>query len=162
MSTLKRILASRANGALAKGPVTVEGKRRSSQNAATHGLLGRQIVLNDESLEGYEAVMNDHLERLQPADGMEFGMVEELVAAHWRYRRALAIEARQLQNEAATQNSPDSLDRLTNAWDNFAAKPALGLMHRYQTRLNLNYQRALQNMLLLRIASVPNEPRSGE
>jgi hypothetical protein len=31
-------------------------------------------------------------------------------------------------------------------------------MHRYQTRLHLNYQRALHNMLLLRAAAVPNEP----
>jgi hypothetical protein len=39
-----------------------------------------------------------------------------------------------------------------------AAKPSLGLMHRYQTRLNLNYQRTLYNILLLRAATVPNEP----
>jgi hypothetical protein len=31
-------------------------------------------------------------------------------------------------------------------------------MHRYQTRLHLNYQRALYNMLLMRTATVPNEP----
>jgi hypothetical protein len=31
-------------------------------------------------------------------------------------------------------------------------------LHRYQTRLHLNYQRALYNMLLLRAATVPNEP----
>jgi hypothetical protein len=31
-------------------------------------------------------------------------------------------------------------------------------MHRYQTRLHLNYQRTLYNMLLLRAATVPNEP----
>ena len=162
MSTIKRVLASRANGALAKGPSSVEGKRSSSRNATTHGLFARQIVLNDESLAGYKAVKDDHLERLRPADGMQFGMVEEMAATHWRYRRALAMEARLLQNEAAAQTSPDALDRMTMGFDNLAAKPALGLMHRYQTRLNLNYQRALQNILLLRIASVPNEPRSGE
>ena len=88
MATIKRVLASRANGALAKGPVSAEGKRSSSRNATTHGLFARQIVLNDESLEGYQAVMDEHLERLQPADGMVFGMVEEMAAAHWRYRRA--------------------------------------------------------------------------
>jgi hypothetical protein len=31
-------------------------------------------------------------------------------------------------------------------------------MHRYQTRLHLNYQRTLYSMLLLRAATVPNEP----
>jgi hypothetical protein len=31
-------------------------------------------------------------------------------------------------------------------------------MHRYQTRLHLIYQRTLHNILLLRAATVPNEP----
>ena len=158
MYSLSRILASRANGARSTGPVTAQGKRRSSKNATSHGLLARQIVMRDESPEGFEAVMNDHLDRLQPADGMEYGLVEEMVAAHWRLRRALAIETRLLENEAANQTSADPLDRVTHAFDDLAAKPALGLLHRYQTRLHLNYQRALYNMLLLRAVTVPNEP----
>ena len=158
MSSLRRILSSRTNGARSVGPVTAEGKRRSSQNATKHGVLAHQIVMQDESPEGFEAVMNNHLDRLQPADGMEFGMVEDMVASHWRLRRALAIETRLLENEAAAQKSPDPLDRLTNAFDNLAAKPSLGLMHRYQTRLHLNYQRTLYSVLLLRAATVPNEP----
>ena len=56
------------------------------------------------------------------------------------------------------QPSADSLDRITTAFVDLAAQPSLGLMHRYQTRLHLNYQRALQNRLLLRAATVPNEP----
>jgi hypothetical protein len=159
MSSLARILASRANGARSAGPITVQGKLRSSKNAISHGLLAHQIVMTDEAPEGFHAVMKDHLDRLQPADGMEFALVEEMVAAHWRLRRALAIETRLLENEAAAQDSPDSLDRVTKAFDELAAKPALGLLHRYQTRLHLNYQRALYNMLLLRaVVTVPNEP----
>ena len=158
MSSIRRILASQANGARSKGPVSTEGKQRSAQNATTHGLLSSHLVMKDESAEGFETVLNDHLTRLQPADGVEFGMVEELAAAHWRGRRALAIETRMLENEAASQPAPDPLDRMTNAFNELAAKPALALMHRYQTRLHLNYQRTLYNLLLLRAAAVPNEP----
>jgi hypothetical protein len=160
VSSLKRILASQANGARSKGPLTAEGKRRSSQNAISHGLLARHIVMREESPEGFEAVMNDHLTRLQPADGVELGMVEEMVASYWRLRRAWAIETRLLENETEAQTSGDSLDRMAKAFSDLAATPSLGLMHRYQTRLHLNYQRALYNMLLLRAATVPNEPRS--
>jgi hypothetical protein len=158
MSSISRILASRANGARSKGPVTAQGKRRSSQNAAKHGLLSRNIVMRDESPEGFTAVFKDHLARLQPADGMEHGMVEEMVADHWRLRRAWAIETRMLENEAAAQSAPDPLDRIVQGFQALAEKPSLGLIHRYQTRLHLNYQRALANILLLRIATVPNEP----
>ena len=159
MSTVQRILASRANGARSKGPVSAEGKRKSSKNAITHGLLARNIVLSDESPEGFEAIMNDHLERLQPADGMELGLIEDMAASRYRFHRALAIETRLIENESATLPDSDSLDRMSNAFDTLAAKPALGLIHRYQTRLYLNYQRALQNMLLLRALARPNEPR---
>ena len=158
MSSLKRILSSRANGARSKGPVTAEGKRIASQNATTHGLLSRHIVLREESQEGFKEVWDDHITRLHPAEGTERGMVEEMVASYWRLRRAWAMETRMLQNETASQAAGDPLDRMTDAFNALAAKPSLGLMHRYQTRLHLNYQRALYNMLLLRTAAVPNEP----
>jgi hypothetical protein len=161
MTSLRRIRSSQANGARSKGPVTVEGKRRSSQNATNHGLLARQIVMRDESTEGFEAVMTDHLNRVQPADGVEFGLVEEMVSSFWRLRRAFAMETRLLENGMDAQTSGDRLDRMTNAFDDLAAKPSLGLMHRYQTRLHLNYQRVLYNMLLLRATTVPNEPSFG-
>ena len=158
MSSLSRILSSRANGARSKGPVTAEGKRRSSQNAVTHGLLAAELVLHDESTEGFEAVLQGHLDRLQPTDGVEFGMVEEMVAAQWRLRRAWAIETRMLDNEAEAQPAGDALDRIAGAFQELAAKPALPLMHRYQTRLHLMAQRTLHSILLLRAATVPNEP----
>jgi hypothetical protein len=42
------IRASRANGAGAGGPVTPKGKRRSSQNAFSHGLLVRSKSMVEE------------------------------------------------------------------------------------------------------------------
>jgi len=158
MSSIRRILASRANGALSKGPKTPEGKKRSSRNAVKHGLLASHIVLDDESAKTFKKEMNFHLDRLQPADGMEQGPIEDMVAARWRHSRALAIESRMLQNACNDQQSPDPLDRLTNAFSDLASRPGFALMHRYQTRLNIEYQRALCNLLLLRTASVPNEP----
>src|ERR1017187_2811475 len=93
-SSLRRILASRANGAGSQGPSTPQGKQRSSQNAIRHGLLARCIVLDKESRPAFEALLTQPLYSLQPADGGEFGMVEEMVASYWRMRRAWAIETR--------------------------------------------------------------------
>ena len=73
MSSLRRILASRENGRRSRGPVTAAGKESSSQNALRHGLLARCVVLESESGEGFAALLQQHLDRLQPADGVELG-----------------------------------------------------------------------------------------
>ena len=86
MSSLRRINASRANGRQPRGPVTPEGKKRSSQNAMQHGLLSDCIVLPGESLEGFQAVLASHFERPMPVDGVERAMFEDSNPA-WTSRR---------------------------------------------------------------------------
>ena len=170
MSSLRKVLASRANGARSNGPSTPLGKQRSAQNAHRHGLLARCVVLETESGEAFENLLAQHLDRFQPADGVEFGMIEEMAAAYWRMRRAWAIETRMFENKIAAQpdsqsgaqSGPDpadgALDRMTTAFSDLATSPSLALMHRYETRLHLMYQRALHNLLLLRTVDIPNEP----
>ena len=157
MSSLRRILASRANGRLSQGPVTPAGKQQSSLNALSHGLLARCLVLEDESPDTFDALLAQHIERFQPADAIELGFVEEMVGAAWRMRRAWAIETHML--DTATPGSPGlpPLDRIAAAFQSLSNAAALPLMHRYETRLHMLYQRALHNLLLLR-AAVPNEP----
>src|SRR5438034_5599645 len=111
-SSIRRIQASRANGARSRGPATPEGKRRSSQNALRHGLLARCIVMEKESKETFESLLAQHLDRLQPSDGVEFGMIEEMVASHWRMRRTWAMETRMLEDAADAQAAGDPLGRL--------------------------------------------------
>ena len=157
MSSLRRILSSKANGVRSRGPVTVEGKQRSSQNALSHGLLARTTLMQGESPEALEALFDQHEERLRPADCVELGMVQEMVSAYWRQRRAWAIETRTFDKAVAAQEGEDQLDRMATAFESIASKPSAVLLYRYETRLHLMYHRALQNLLLLRLA-IPNEP----
>ena len=160
MSSLSRINASRANGRLSKGPVTAVGKLRSSQNAVRHGLLARCLVLEDESPEAFQSLLAAYIDRLQPADALELDVVEEMVAAIWRLRRSWAIETHMMDTVPAESGAdPDtgSIGRITAAFKTLAASPVLPLMHRYETRLHMIYQRALHNLVLLR-AVIPNEP----
>jgi hypothetical protein len=128
-------------------------------NALSHGLLARTTLMEGESPEALEALFIKHVERLGPADTVEMGMVQEMVAAYWRLRRAWAIETRTFDKEVATQPGDDQLDRMATAFASLAGKPGAALLNRYETRLHLIYHRALQNFLLLRLAQ-PNEPTS--
>ena len=157
MSSLRLTLAARANGAHSRGPATPEGKLRSSQNATRHGLLACCVVMENEASTAFDALLAEHVDRLQPADALELGFIEEMAAACWRMRRAWALETRIYENHAKAQPPGDEIDRMAAAFTDSATHPGLGLMHRYETRLHCIYQRALHNFLLLR-AAIPNEP----
>ena len=157
--SLRRTLASRANGALSRGPLSPEGKRRSALNALRHGLLSDCVVLPGESVEAFAELLAQHIERFAPVDGVEFGMIEEMAAAYWRLRRSWAIENTLLAESLAAQPPGDDVARITAAFKQQASSSELALLHRYESRLHQMYQRALHNILLLRTADILNERR---
>src|SRR4051794_25870464 len=110
MSSQRRIEASRANGARSRGPVTPEGKRRSSYNATRHGILAAATVLDSESRPDFEALLQHYVDRFQPLDNVEFGFVEQMVNAEWRIRRCWAIETRTLDHAIANLEPGDLID----------------------------------------------------
>src|ERR1039457_3869509 len=116
MSSLRRINSSRANGARSRGPITPEGKERASTNALRHGLLAECVVLKNESNECFDDLLTQHIQRFTPADGVEFAMIEEMVAANWRMRRAWAIENRLMDKAICNQPPGDELSRLADAF----------------------------------------------
>src|SRR5580658_2569502 len=89
MSSSARAQASRANGMRSRGPLTAESKARSCMNAVRRGFRaapGR--VLPGESREELEALNERWVRRLQPRNGAEDDLVEDLVNARWMLRRA--------------------------------------------------------------------------
>src|SRR5689334_5276875 len=159
MSSLRQIEASRANGARSKGPVTPEGKKRSSANAIRHGLLANVVVLRGEAEDNFQELLTQHVERLQPADGVEYALVEEMASAYWRLHRNWAIEKRMIDNQVREeQRGRDNLDLFVAAFRSLSHGTAFPLLHRYETRLHNMYQRALRSFLQLRAAKLPGEP----
>jgi hypothetical protein len=114
--------------------------------------------LENESNEGFDDLVTQHIQRFAPADGGEFALTEEMAAANWRMRCAWAIETR-LMNKAIRHQPPgDELDRTANAFSQLAASPRLNLLHRYEARLHRIYQRALDKLVMLRNPELPNDP----
>ncbi len=72
--------------------------RRIAASAIRHGLQARCVVLGNESRATFDALLQEHLDRLAPVDGVEFGLLEDLAAAF----SALAVSLR-----ACTRNRPD-------------------------------------------------------
>ncbi len=94
MSSQRRIDSSRANGAKSRGPVTAEGKRKSSANSLRHGLLAQCIVLEDEVPERFHELLADLTREHNPQTETQLGLVETMAMARWRVMRPLSLRAR--------------------------------------------------------------------
>jgi hypothetical protein len=116
------------------------------------------VVLENESNECFDDLVTQHIQRFAPVDGVEYAMIEEMVAANWRMRRAWAIENCLMDKAIRNQPPGDETERIANAFSQLAASPELNLLNRYETRLHRIYQRALDNFLLLREPEFPNDP----
>ncbi len=157
MSSLRRVKSSRANGARSKGPSTPAGKERYSLNAMRHGLCAKCVVVEGESRENFLILLQQHVDRFRPAGEVEFGMIEEMCASYWRQRRAWSLETGMFNKQMANQSDGSMMDRMVVAFDTLAASPSLSLLHRYETRLHLMYQRALRTLIVLRTVDRPND-----
>src|SRR3954469_9430322 len=156
MATDKQIEAARRNGAKSRGPVTKQGKARSSRNAIKHGLSsGYGILVNNERDELYEIMIFDYLHRFQPADRVETDLVERMVAAQWTICRMTNIISamHDLQMDRDTPeidkefNAIDEDTRLAIGFDSLANNGnGLALAGRHLSRAERSYDRALHNL----------------
>lgn len=93
----KQIAANRRNALKSTGPRTSPGKAVSKMNAVKHGILSREVLVRGrllhESGEELEALHRRFLEELQPEGPLEELLVDQIITAHWRLRRALAAES---------------------------------------------------------------------
>ena len=93
----KQIAANRRNAVKSTGPRTPQGRSVSKMNALKHGILSREVLvrgrLRHESAEELEALHQRFLEDLQPEGPLEEMLVDQIITAHWRLRRALAAES---------------------------------------------------------------------
>jgi hypothetical protein len=161
MISEKQREAARANGAQSHGPKTPDGKSHSSRNATTHGLLSNVVVLPNESVEGFDNQVSTYLTRFRPVDDFEMSMIEEMAASYWRIRRAWAIERSMMASALDRQpySDHDAVAPLAGAFCELADSGRLALLHRYESRLHLMYQRAVRTLLLTRSAG-PGQPES--
>ena len=157
MSSKRKIDSARSNGAKSRGPKTEAGRRISSRNAVTHGLYSSSVVLNRESREQHQEMLEAYVRQFQPDGQAEFDLLEEMVAAKWRRRRLWAIEADLLEDEMIRQKEKldqdgstyDEITPLSFAYRELSESSSLPFLTRHESRLERAYSRALKNLLEL-------------
>jgi hypothetical protein len=129
--------AARINGAKSHGPVTPEGKARSSQNGRIHGFTASRIVFSTpEEQEDYDTLLAEYTTNLKPKGPVELDTFHQLIHAAWRLRN-LAIADAQLYEKAGG----DPL-----LCENPEVEKRAALLHRYRTTAERAYTRALNQL----------------
>ena len=85
---------------VATGPRTEAGKAISSQNAREHGLCSRTLRLSPEESIDYNELRECYARDLQPADGVEQTLVDEICFNYWRLQQAREAELEIIQKHS--------------------------------------------------------------
>src|ERR1051326_8416821 len=169
---LNRSESARINGAKSRGPVTPEGKQRSSRNAVRHGLLAKSVCLTNEDPEKFQELLQDYLDLLQPINNVELRLVEQIASAAFRLERFAGTETalfdlemdKQAAEIANKYQKIDHAARFALAFKSLADNSkSLSLYLRYEAAITRQYDRAMKQLLTLRTklpATAPAEPPS--
>ena len=84
----------------ATGPRTEKGKQRSRNNALSHGIFSKTVVLPGESQTDFDDLLAGYRDHFQPKGAFEDSLVETLVVNRWRWRRFLIAESAEIQSAA--------------------------------------------------------------
>ena len=92
-----KLEANRRNAQKSTGPKTVNGKAVSKLNALKHGLLAQTVVVRghklNESTNEFKKLCQAYYSELAPAGPLEEMLVDQIVQAAWRLRRARTAES---------------------------------------------------------------------
>jgi hypothetical protein len=158
-----RAEGSRRNGRRSRGPVTPEGKERSSRNAVRHGVLTADVCAGNtpEQRAEFSALLDQLEAELAPSSVLERSIVELIAATLWRTRKVLSFEAgRALERDAAPNqlerllrdleteqpSDPEALERGQTLSRSLAPEGALDLAMRYETHLSRELSRLLDQL----------------
>jgi hypothetical protein len=164
MSSQLHSETARINGAKSQGPVTPEGRARSSQNSLRHGLSSVQVVIPGEDPAEFEELRKSYLDLFQPSSLPESELADTMAAARWRLRRINRIETELLTRDLLDLDLAAAFDQMANE----SKTPAL--LIRYERHLTRTYEGARKELQTLQKmkaaqasapqpAEVQNEPK---
>jgi hypothetical protein len=95
--SLKQIAANQQNALKSTGPKTAEGRAVSKMNALKHGICSKEVLVHglyfQESSQELAALHERFWHTYNPVGPAEEMLVDQIVTAHWRLRRAMRAES---------------------------------------------------------------------
>jgi hypothetical protein len=102
MISQAKLTANARNAKKSTGPVTKEGRKRSSMNSLKHGLTARMAMLPDENPTAFHERLFKWKQILQPRDDLELFQAERAVYLSWQLQRVQSAQSARLCFKAHT------------------------------------------------------------
>jgi hypothetical protein len=109
MASQAQIRANQENAQKSTGPTSIEGKKKSSMNAVTHGIFSNITILPGEDEAFIQKLREDILATYQPQDTMELCLVDRIYIAMMRQVRLCQAEAAKLRMSMRPEILAESL-----------------------------------------------------
>jgi hypothetical protein len=88
--TEQQLAANRANAQHSTGPNTIDGRKRSSQNARRHGITAQTTIMTDEDRLHHDQFCTNIMAALAPVGDMEIYYASSVAEEAWRLNHARA------------------------------------------------------------------------
>lgn len=131
------------------GPKTPEGKAAVRQNAFKHGLLSREIFVSGEDPADFLEMTRDLRASLAPEGAVEDLLVERIIGATWRLRRAYAAESDLFKDRLtwhSWRGAPASYDAQSKVRPEVLISPDFEKILRYETTVERSLFRSLHEL----------------
>src|SRR5260370_2856162 len=140
---------SRANGAKSHGPITPEGKEKSSRNSLVHGFTSKNtMILECENQDEFQEMLGHYAATYKPGCPVEKDLVHEMVACRWRMQRLRMIETALMDSEMERELPEGEVPADPGYQIAFAFRRlvdesrAISLASRYESRLHRIHERS--------------------
>lgn len=122
--TPAQIAANRANAQFSCGPVSAEGKAKSSLNALKTGLTGATVLLAGEDAEKYAKHHKSYETLYQPVGPEEVALVQSISDIRWRLDRIPALEQTvvTVSSQRILDKNPALASEVGKAWIEVTAR----------------------------------------
>ena len=149
MTTKKQLIANNKNALASTGAKTIEGKIISSKNSLKHGILFKDLIIKNESIEDFEDLRNLLYEDLNISGVLEEMLAEKMLNSLWRLRRILTAENEIFKHDDWGANSISSQFK---GYDSQCIKS----LSRYESLLERSFYKALHELQRLQAVKYGN------
>lgn len=145
----QKLAANRLNGQ--KGGVKTEaGKTISKYNALKHGILSKEVLLDDEDSSDLNALGKKLRTELAPDSELELVLVDRITANVWRLRRVMQVEREMMYDDV---NDTFGKKTLGGAFSSdFSNHDTYGKLIRYEASIERGIYKALHELQRLQAA----------